>query len=352
MPSGTFGLPNERAILGKKQFTTALVTGGAGFIGSHLVDRLLSSGWKVTVLDNLSTGNEDNISHIESENFRLVRGSVTDREAVQDAVTDCDVVFHLAALADIVPSINDPMAYFEANVSGTATVMDVAKENGVKKIVYAASSSCYGLPHEFPTTERAEISPQYPYALTKWLGEEVVRHWGGVYQIPWVSLRLFNVFGPRSRTSGTYGAVLGVFLAQKLAGKEFTVVGDGEQSRDFTYVTDVTNAFQQAAESSIHGEVFNVGSGGTYSVNYLVSLLGGEKTHIPERPGEPRVTFADIRKISRVLQWKPEVSFEKGVENVLSQINYWKNAPVWKPETIEAATVDWFKYLGNQLQRD
>lgn len=336
--------------LSEKKPEKALVTGGAGFIGSHLVDLLLASGWKITVLDNFSTGDAHNLSHISTEDFRFVHGSVTDKEAVENAMQDCDVVFHLAALADIVPSINDPMSYFDANVSGTALIMDFAKKNGVKKVVYAASSSCYGLPTEFPTTEDAVIAPQYPYALTKWLGEEIVRHWGDVYKIPWISLRLFNVFGPRSRTSGTYGAVLGVFLAQKLAGKAFTVVGDGDQSRDFTYVTDVARAFHQAAVGSVQGQVCNVGSGGTYSVNHLVNLLGGEKIHIPERPGEPRRTFADIGKISKLLDWAPEVSFELGIEKVLSQIDYWKDAPVWEPDTIEAATADWFKFLGNEKE--
>ena len=241
------------------------------------------------------------------------------------------------------------MAYFDANVSGTALIMDIAKKQGIKKIVYAASSSCYGLPTEFPTTENAAISPQYPYALTKWLGEEIVRHWGDVYKIPWISLRLFNVFGPRSRTSGTYGAVMGVFLAQKLAHKPFTVVGDGNQSRDFTYVTDVANAFYQASASPVQGEVFNVGSGGSYSINHLVDLLGGERTQIPERPGEPRVTFADTQKIATLLGWEPEVTFEEGIDNVMSRIDDWKSAPVWEPESIEAATSDWFKYLGKAL---
>ncbi len=336
--------------MNRKVTRKALVTGGAGFIGSHLVDLLLASEWDVTVLDNFSTGSAENLSHISSQAVRLVEGSVIDKSKVEDSVKDCDVIFHLAALADIVPSINDPISYFETNVSGTAIVMDAAKRHGVKKFVYAASSSCYGLPLEFPTPEDALISPQYPYALTKWLGEEIVRHWGDIYQIPWISLRLFNVFGPRSRTSGTYGAVFGVFLAQKLAGKALTVVGDGNQSRDFTFVSDVARAFLQAAESSAKGEVFNVGSGGTYTVNHLTSLLGGEKTQIPERPGEPRVTYADTQKITRVLGWKPEVSFDSGVEKVLAEIDYWKNAPVWEPDSIAAATVDWFKYLGNETQ--
>lgn len=326
----------------------ALVTGGTGFIGSHLVELLLASNWQVTVLDNLSSGSLQNLSHIPAGDFSLVQGSVTDEGAVEASVKGCDVVFHLAALADIVPSINDPISYFETNVSGTAQVMEASKRNGVRKVVYAASSSCFGMPVEFPTNEDAPIKPQYPYALTKWLGEEIVCHWGNVYKIPWISLRLFNVFGPRSRTAGTYGAVMGVFLAQKLAGKPFTVVGDGEQSRDFTYVADVARAFLKAAESSVEGEVFNVGSGGHYSVNYLVSLLGGEKIHIPERPGEPRMTFADIKKVSMLLQWEPEVSFEEGIQKVVEQIDYWKDSPVWEPDTIGEATADWFKFLGHR----
>lgn len=331
----------------KPQRTSALVTGGAGFIGSHIVELLLASDWKVTVLDNFASGSPANLKGLESENLRLLEGSVTNREAVDEATRDCEFVFHLAALADIVPSINNPITYFETNVSGTAHVLEAAKRNNVKKLVYAASSSCYGLPTKFPTDEGAEISPQYPYALTKWLGEELVRHWGQVYQLPWISLRLFNVFGPKSRTSGTYGAVMGVFLAQKLAGKPFTIVGDGDQSRDFTYVTDVARAFVQAARSEIQNEVFNVGSGNTHSVNHLADLLGGEKVHIPERPGEPRVTFADVQKISGLLDWSPQVTFEEGVQNVLANIDYWKTAPVWEPDTIKAATSDWFRFLGS-----
>jgi UDP-glucose 4-epimerase len=182
--------------------------------------------------------------------------------------------------------------------------------------------------------------------LTKRLGEELVMHWAQVYQLPAVALRLFNVYGPRSRTSGTYGAVFGVFLAQKLAGKPFTVVGDGTQTRDFTYVTDVANAFLTAARSSARAEIFNVGSGQTISVNRLVELLVGEVTYIPKRPGEPDCTFADISKIRRELKWQPKVNIEKGVEQVLANIDYWKSAPVWTPASIATATQDWFKYLG------
>ena len=187
----------------------------------------------------------------------------------------------------------------------------------------------------------------YPYALTKNIGEQYVMHWNQLYNLPAISLRLFNVFGPRARTSGTYGAVFGVFLAQKLAGKPFTIVGDGKQTRDFTYVTDVADAFLKAAESDVSGEIFNVGSGGTYSVNELVDHLGGEKTYIPKRPGEPDCTFADITKIQKKLGWKPEVSFTEGVQHMLSHIGDWKNAPLWDEQSISNATKGWFKYLGN-----
>src|SRR5262249_19179279 len=157
------------------------------------------------------------------------------------------------------------------------------------------------------------IRPQYPYALTKYLGEQLALHWCQVYGLPVVSLRFFNVYGPRSRTSGTYGAVFGVFLAQKLAGKPYTVVGDGTQTRDFTFVADVADGCARAAASKLSGEVMNVGSGDTYPVNRLVELLGGEKVHIPKRPGEPDCTFADVSRIRKLLGWGARVSFEEGV---------------------------------------
>jgi UDP-glucose 4-epimerase len=223
--------------------------------------------------------------------------------------------------------------------------LEAARAASVKKLVYAASSSCYGIPDDFPTPETAEIRPMYPYALTKNLGEQCVTHWNQVYGLPTVALRLFNVFGPRSRASGTYGAVFGVFLAQKLAGKPFTVVGDGTQTRDFTYVTDVAQAFGMAASSDASGQVFNVGSDNTYSINHLVDLLGGDVVHTPKRPGEPDCTFADVSKIRRELGWTPKVSFEEGVALMLANIGLWKDAPVWDRESIATATEDWFKYL-------
>jgi UDP-glucose 4-epimerase len=257
-----------------------------------------------------------------------------------------DRVFHLAALADIVPSIENPDTYYQANVTGTFNVMKACKKFNVGKVVYSASSSCYGIPDVVPTPESAEIRPQYPYALTKFLGEQIVLHWSHVYGVPSVSTRLFNVYGPRSRTSGTYGAVFGVFLAQKLNKKPFTVVGDGTQTRDFTYVEDVTSALLTASESNLKGEIINIGSDNTYSVNRVVALLGGEVVYIPKRPGEPDCTWADISKVKKLLKWSPTVSIDQGIKNLLDNIDYWSKAPVWDPDSISIATKKWFEYLG------
>jgi len=323
-----------------------LVTGGAGFIGSHVVDALLVQGCQVKVLDNFSTGRKENLIHHKGDgSLKIVEANIADLEAIKKHFKGVDIVFHLAALADIVPSIVNPQAYYHSNVTGTLSVLEACRAAGVGKIVYTASSSCYGIARDLPTKESAAIDPQYPYALTKYLGEQLVFHWRKVYAMKAVSLRLFNVYGPRSRTSGTYGAVFGVFLAQKLAGKPFTIVGDGKQTRDFIYVTDVARAFLKAGFSDAEGEIFNVGAGAPQSVNRLVELLQGEKTYIPKRPGEPDCTWADIQKIKDTLGWEPQVPFEQGVREILKHIDYWKAAPVWTPETIAEQTRDWFKFL-------
>jgi|HubBroStandDraft_1064217.scaffolds.fasta_scaffold07384_6 UDP-glucose 4-epimerase len=325
----------------------SLVTGGAGFIGSHLVDRLLADGQDVIALDNLSVGRERNLaSALQHAACTFRRVDVRDREALTDCFEGVDTVYHLAALADIVPSIENPAAYFTSNVDGTFNVVEAARAAGVGRLVYAASSSCYGIPDVYPTAEDAAIRPQYPYALTKYLGEQIALHWGSVYDIPTVSLRFFNVFGPRARTSGTYGAVFGVFLAQKLNGKPFTVVGDGTQTRDFTFVTDIVEGIVTAANSGLRDEVFNLGSGGTYSVNELCRLLGGPVLNIPKRPGEPDCTFADTSKVRRMLGWQPRTSFEDGVRVMLEHIDDWRDAPLWDAQSIADATKVWFEKLG------
>lgn len=327
----------------------ALVTGGAGFIGSHLAELLIAQGHEVVVMDNLASGRAENLAPVSAHPcFRFVNADVRDLSMIAPVFNEVDWVFHLAGIADIVPSIEMPSQYFSTNVTGTFNVLECAYHAGVKRFVYAASSSSYGIPDTYPTPESSPIRPQYPYALTKYMGEELVLHWAQVYKLPTISLRLFNVYGTRSRTTGAYGAVFGVFLAQKLKGRPYTVVGDGTQTRDFTYVTDVAAAFLCAAESQISGEAMNVGSGNHYSVNRLVELLGGKIEYIPKRPGEPDCTFADVSKISRLLGWKATISFEEGVSKMLANINDWKDAPVWDPKSINRATETWFHYLGEE----
>ncbi len=308
----------------------------------------MATGHNVIAVDNLTVGSEGNLKNIKnSKNFKFIKLDVSNYSELENVSLNIDWVFHLAGLADIVPSIESPDKYFQANVIGTYNIAKLALEKNIKRTIYAASSSCYGIPENFPTPESARCDPRYPYALTKYLGEQILMHWQSVYRLNVLSLRLFNVYGPRARTSGTYGAVFGVFLAQKLAGKPFTVVGDGTQTRDFTYVSDVCRAFLIAAQSQLSGEVLNVGSGHTYEVNRLVSLLQGPIINIPKRPGEPDCTFADISKISKLLGWKPEVSLEKGVSIMLENLKDWKDAPLWDVDKIERATKSWFKHLGD-----
>jgi UDP-glucose 4-epimerase len=324
-----------------------LVTGGAGFIGSHLVDRLLDEGRRVRVLDNFVVGRRSNLDqHAGNPALEVIEGDIADKSMVMGACAGVQRIFHLAARADVVPSIQEPEAYFRANVDGTFAVLEGARAHGVKRLVYVASSSCYGIPAVYPTPESTEADPRYPYALTKYLGEQLVIHWANVYKLPCASVRFFNVYGPRARTSGTYGAVFGVFLAQLLARKPLTIVGDGEQTRDFTFVTDAVDALVTVANSDKVGEIYNVGSGRPVSVNELIRLLGCPETvNIPKRPGEPDCTWADITKIQRELAWNPKVSIAEGVKTLLENVEYWRDAPVWTVSGIADATADWFKYL-------
>ncbi|MBT3372561.1 MAG: SDR family oxidoreductase [Rhodospirillaceae bacterium] len=326
-----------------------VVTGGAGFIGSHLVDRLLADGRRVRAVDNFVTGGPHNLKHLAGEaRFELIEADIRDRAGTKTALMGAERIFHLAALADIVPSIQNPEGYYDTNVTGTFNVLQAARDMDVRRLIYAASSSCYGIPDNYPTAEEAEIRPEYPYALTKFLGEQLVMHWSQIYGLPAASLRFFNVYGPRARTSGTYGAVFGVFLAQLLADQALTVVGDGEQTRDFTYVGDVADAVATVGGYDDSGEVFNVGTGKDVSVNRLVELLGaGEVIHIPKRPGEPDCTLADVTRINQRFGWVSQVPIEDGVRIMLDNIDYWRDAPVWDATKIAAATEDWFRYLSN-----
>jgi UDP-glucose 4-epimerase len=324
----------------------AVVTGGAGFIGSHMVDLLVEEGYRVHIIDNLVGGRLANIEHHEGNPAVVFERKDVRLLSADDALfQDASLVFHFAGIGDIVPSIDRPSEYLSTNVQGTVQVLEAARRSGVRKLVYAASSSCYGLARELPTTEGASISLEYPYALSKYMGEQAVLHWGRVYGLPINSIRIFNAYGPRSRTTGAYGAVFGVFLAQKLAGKALTIVGDGTQSRDFLYVTDVVRAFYAAATTRLVSRIYNLGAGDPQPVNRLADLLGGERVYIPKRPGEPDCTWADISKIKSELGWSPQVSFEQGVAKMLAVIDYWREAPVWNPASIAEATKTWFAFL-------
>lgn len=329
----------------------AVVTGGAGFIGSHMVDLLIDHGYAVRVIDNLVGGREANLAHHTGKaDVTLHRGDIREFQPGDSLFDGVSHVFHFAGIGDIVPSIERPLEYMSTNVQGTVHMLECARAanngTGVRKFVYAASSSCYGLA-KTPTREDHPIAPQYPYALSKYQGEQASFHWHKVYKLPVNSIRIFNAYGTRSRTSGAYGAVFGVFLKQKLAGKPFTLVGDGTQTRDFLYATDVAAAFLAAGETERTGEVWNLGAGHPQSVNRLVELLNGAVTHIPKRPGEPDCTWADISKITRELGWKQKVSFEEGVSRILANIDYWRDAPLWEPDSIAKATATWFKALSS-----
>lgn len=323
-----------------------LITGAAGFIGSHTVDFFLSRGFEVRGLDNLSGGNLKNIKHLnKNNNFKFEKGDILKLDKYKNFIKDCSYVVHFAGIGDIVPSIKQPLKYILNNVQGTTNLLNYLNIKQIKKFVYAASSSCYGKA-KTPTNENHEINTLYPYALSKFQGEQVALHWHKVYRLPVNSIRIFNAYGTRSRTTGAYGAVFGVFLKQLIANKPLTVVGNGKQKRDFLYVTDVASAFFKASQTNLSGQIWNLGSGNPKSVNELVSLLNAKSTiKIPKRPGEPDITFADISKIKRDLKWKPNVSFEDGVKKILNNIQYWKSAPLWNKKNISEETKLWFKYL-------
>ena len=321
-----------------------VVTGGCGFIGSHLVDLLISKGFHVRVIDNLSTGNILNLN----KKAKFYEYDLSKNTKWEKVFKGASLIFHLAGLAELVSSIKNYKTYFESNVLSTFNVFNIAKKSKCKKIIYTASSTCYGIPKKFPTPEIYPINPIHPYAITKYLGEELIMRLGKVYGVNCISARLFNVYGPRVRGTKGYGSMFTVFLTQKYFKQPLTIVGSGMQKRDFTYVSDVCDAlYLLAINKKVEHDIFNIGSGKTVSVNKISNLIKGKKNYIPERPGEPRITFADIKKIKKIVGWKPKVSIEKGVKIMLQNVKFYKNLPIWNKNKIKTATKDWFKYLGN-----
>ncbi len=314
-----------------------LITGGAGFIGSHLVDACLKQGYEVVVLDDFSHGRLENLeAHKNNPRLAIVKVDISQFDLIKHSFNGVNWVFHLASRADANFSLQNPLIYHKVNVEGTAAVLEASRAKGVQRIIYAASSSCYGIPERVPTSELTAILPESPDALTQYQAEQNILHWERIYGIPALSLRIFNVYGPRARSRKTFGEVFQVFLTQKLNHEPFTIAGDGTQSRDFIYVADVVDALMMAAESELSGEVLNVGSGQSTSINTLVKLLGGgATTPIARHANEADKTCADITKIKQLLGWKPSTSLEDGVQKVLTSISDWKYSPLWTREKIE-----------------
>jgi len=293
-----------------------LVTGGTGFIGSHLVARLLKDGHKVRVLYKHSA---KSLSQLKNhKNLLMLKMDVSIySKKLEDCFRGIDWVFHLAGKTKSSSSIKDSSDYHRVNVNGTLYVLEASRKAKVKKFLYAASSACYGEADIFPTPETAAVNPQYPYALTKYLGELYALSWGKIYKIPVISLRLFDIYGTPVNKFGSFGPLLSIFMAQKLKGIPLTVAGDGRQRRDFTFVSDVVEAFLVAAKSKISNEVFNVGSGETHTINEMVKFIGGKVTYIPKQFDKRDCNFADISKIKKMLGWEPKVSFLDGMRKVM-----------------------------------
>ncbi len=299
------------------KFKNSIITGGAGFVGSNLVDRLVSIGHKVIVLDNFVSGKKSNLSHHRKKDVKIIKVDISDKN-LDKYFKKADYIFHLAALAQIIPSFKDPNKYFKNNVIGTLNVLKAAKKVKIKKLIYAASSSCYGAPKKFPTSEKDKIDLKHPYAATKFIGEELVMRYASKFKMPNISFRFFNVYGPRLNVSGQYSAVIGNFLSQTKTRKPLTVVGDGKQTRDFIHVDDLINAFIQVIKSKSVNKIYNLGSGKRTSINTIAKIFGGKKKFIPIRPGEPKNSVANIKKIKKEINWEPKISIEQGIKNLLS----------------------------------
>ena len=286
-----------------------VVTGGAGFIGSHLTQGLIDKGYRVRVLDNLSQGKREWVP-AQAEFFE---GDILDQKLLKKVFEGASGVFHLAAMSKVAPSMKRPEFCTEQNILGTQNVLIAAKNAKVKKVVYAASSTYYGNQNA-PQQEDMPPQPLNPYALSKLVGEQFCQLWTRAYNLPTMSLRFFNVYGPRQPSTGAYALVLGIFLKQRQEGRHLTVHGDGLQRRDFIYVSDVVGALIMALKSEASGMVLNVGSGTNISVKELADLISKNQVFEPRRPGDAQVTLADITKTQTILHWKPKISFEKGLE--------------------------------------
>ena len=303
----------------------ALVTGGAGFIGSNLVDRLIADGHTVTVIDNESAdSNEQFYWNPQAHNYKY---DVRDYIMVRKLYESQDAVFHLAAEARIQPTIEDPLKAFENNMIGTATVLECARVCGVKRVVYSSTSAAYGLSNTPPMLETMPTDCLNPYSVSKVAGEEMCKMYARLYGMETVTFRYFNVYGERQPLRGQYAPVIGIFLRQRAAREPMTIVGDGNQRRDFTYVGDVVQANIKAATFNPNkeyqwGEIYNIGTGRNYSINEIATLMGGDSTHVPPRPAESRLSLANATKASSHIGWDAKVSLENWITAAKEYENY------------------------------
>ncbi len=295
----------------------SLVTGGAGFIGSNLVEYLLNKGHEVIVLDNFYTGKRSNLSNIKKKKLKVIKVDISKNKKLDKYFKNVKFVFHLAALANFAQSIKYPKKFFKTNVIGTSNILQAAKRAKIKKFIYAGSASFYGIPKKFPTSEKAKISLMHPYAITKWKAEKLVMRWYKIYNFPAISLRFFNVYGPKLNTLDGYKSVFGIFIEQKLSNKPLTIVGSGNQTRDFIHVKDISVAMLKSALSKKVGKIYNVGFGKETKINTIAKLFGGKKKYIPKRYSETNRSLADIRKIKRELNWKPQIKIGQGIKDFL-----------------------------------
>ena len=291
-----------------------IVTGGAGFIGSNLVDKLIDEGHEVIIFDNLSTGQQKNIN--PKAKFFLIdiaHQPYFENKTMKDIMSGVDVVFHLAALARVQPSIENPIEYHNTNINGTLNMLDACRKYGVKRFVFSSSSSVYGDVEQLPTPEEHELNPMSPYALHKLQGEQYCKLFSELYDLETVCLRYFNVYGERQNTEGAYCLVMGIFAGQLLKGEPMTINGDGENRRDFTYVGDVVDANIRCMDYplELNGDVFNIGNGDNRSVNQIANLLSEDGDRINREPViEPKETLANNSKAKKMLGWKPTNKIE------------------------------------------
>ena len=311
---------------------TALVTGVAGFIGSNLADALLDRGYEVRGIDNFATGRKQNLTELrDTADFTFYEADIRDADTVRTVTDGVDYVFHQAAVPSVPRSVEDPVTSTDANCTGTATVLDAARKADVDTVVVASSSSVYGSTEQLPKVESMESQPESPYALSKYYTEKIALQFSDLYDIDTAALRYFNIFGPRQDPEGEYAAVIPKFISLMLDSEQPVIYGDGEQSRDFTFIDNAIQANILAAESDVTGEAFNVGCGGRVTINNLVDTLNNlldtdiDPIHDDPRPGDVRHSHAEISKAEDILGYEPEVGFSEGLKRT---IPYYDKDPV------------------------